>query len=259
MIMTIDVGNSSIVFGFYEGEELKYKWYIETDLNKGVKEYNKIIIDIIEANKISKDDIEGISMLSVVPSLTKTIKKAVKPLHKKIILLGKDSLKTGVKVKIDIPGQLGEDMMSNAIAGKRKFQKDFIIVDFGTVTTFQVSDGNGDFIGASIAPGIRKTFQTIYESSPRLPVIDISATKTAKAIGKNTIDAMKSGIYFGFIGGTKEIVRKMKEECGKEDMAICITGGFAGLFEDEPNFFPDFTVDKNITLYGLKLLWDMNN
>ena len=256
MIMTVDVCNSKIVFGVYKDDELRFKWKIKTDKNKSIEEYKATIVNLVSANRISKVDIKGISMLSVVPELTVKIKKALKALSRKIIVLGKDPLKTGVKVKIDNPGQAIEDILAKSIAGKHKFKKDFIIVDFGTVTTFQISDSNGDFIGASIAPGMKKSFFGLCDSSSRIPEIDINSINTKKAIGKNTIDAVKSGIYFGYMGGIKEIISRMKEEYGKEDMKICFTGGLSNVFENEKNFAD--VIDPNLTLYGLKLLWDMN-
>jgi len=256
MIMTIDIGNTDIVFGFYNKDEIKYKWHIESDTNKDVNEYNKLIMDLLKANNISRDEITGISMLSVVPSLRKTIKQAIAPLNKKTISLGSNDIKTGINIKIDNPGQAGEDLIANAIAGKYKFKKDFIIIDFGTATTFQISDQNGDFIGGAIAPGIETTFKSLYDSAALLPEVDIYSTKTTRVIGKNTIDAMKAGIYFGFIGGAKEIISRMKKEYGKNDMAICLTGGLSKILNKELGF--SYVIDENLTLYGLKLLWDMN-
>jgi type III pantothenate kinase len=255
MILTVNIGNSSIVFGLFKSEELAYHWRFDTVKDaKEAKKYKKEIINLLKQNNLKNSDIEGIVISSVVPQITSSIKDSFKFLNKKILVIGDKDVKTNMIVKIDEPEELGSDILMNALAGKEKFGENFIIIDMGTATTFNIIGKNGDFLGAVIAPGVALSCKALSDGCAKLPEWNISIPK--KLIGKNTIDAINAGIYFGHIGVIKEIIDRIQTEYGQK-MTICLTGGMSTKFKDGLDFVDE--VDKDLTLKGLKLVWNINN
>lgn len=254
MILTVDIGNSNVVLAFFEGEDIVYNCRLITRKDEeNSSKYEQEIKEFFKNNNIKNSDIEGVVLSSVVPEITDIVKESLAFLGVEILLIGDEDVKLGITFQIDNPKQSGSDILMNIIAGKKLFGKNFIVVDMGTATTFDIAGKNGDFIGAVIAPGVRLSCKALSDGCSKLPECVIGLPKIA--IGKNTRDAMNAGIYFGHIGVIREITDRIKAEYG-HDMKICLTGGMSYKFGQNMDFVD--VIDPNLTLKGLRLVWDMN-
>jgi type III pantothenate kinase len=252
MILTIDIGNTNIVFGLYEEKALIHKWRMVSDTKKSVDDYAVDIIEILAQiigvenfNKLS-----GCIIGSVVPVLGEKIKNAVaKFFDGKTLLIGQDDVTMAIEIKLDKPQEVGADRLINSIAGFKEFGASLIIIDFGTATTFDVVDEFGAYIGGVIAPGINLSLKALHDATAKLPKIKIA--KQENVIGKNTFEAMNSGVYFGYISLIEGIVRRIENEL-KNKTQIIITGGLAELFKDDirnAHHRPNLTLEGLLEVY----------
>jgi len=254
MILTVDIGNSNVVLAFFKEEEIVYNCrFITRKDEKTSENYEKEIKDFFQQNNIKNSDIEGLVISSVVPEITDIVKKALEFLSVKTLLVGDDDVNLNIKFQINDSKKVGSDILMNIVAGKKMFGENFIIVDMGTATTFDIAGKNGDFIGVVIAPGVKLSCKALTDGCSKLPEFRIELPETS--IGTNTKEAMNAGIYFGHIGAIKGITDRIKAEYG-QDMKICLTGGMSYKFGKNMNFVDE--IDPNLTLKGLKLVWDMN-
>jgi type III pantothenate kinase len=254
MLLVIDAGNTNIVLGIYKGSNLLEHWRIETDIEKTSDEYGILITELIRSGDIDLDVINESIISSVVPPVTPTLEDTVKKyLNSTPIIVGPGT-KTGISISVDNPKEVGADRIVNAVAAHVKYGGDLIIVDFGTATTFDYVSAKGEYLGGVIAPGVHISAEALFTHASKLPKVEI--TRVHQAIGKNTIDNMQSGLYFGYIGLTKEIVSRMKTEIGRPTKVIA-TGGLSFLFEKDLDCIDK--VDPMLTLEGLRLIYERNN
>ncbi|NRG47181.1 type III pantothenate kinase [Bacillus sp. CRN 9] len=253
MIFVFDIGNTNMVLGVYEGDELKYHWRIETNRHKTEDEYGMIIKSLFEHEKLSFSDIDGIIISSVVPPIMFTLERMCeKYFHIKPLVVG-PGIKTGLNIKYDNPKEVGADRIVNAIAGIHVYGSPLIIVDFGTATTYCYINEHKQYMGGAIAPGIGVSTEALYSRAAKLPRIEIA--RPEGIVGKNTVAAMQSGILFGYVGQVEGIVRRMKEE-SKKTPTVIATGGLANLISKESNIID--VVDPFLTLKGLQLIYKRN-
>lgn len=248
MLLAIDIGNTNIVFGIYQEEKLALKFR----LNSVDKSIDDFAIDIIEAFLTAKIDIakiENVIIASVVPNLTTKIQDAVSRFFQNKIFVIGQNLDLEIETKVENRNEVGIDRLVNSIAGFHYFGQNLIIIDFGTATTFDVVDENGCYLGGVIAPGINLSLQALHQATAKLPKIEIK--KQENIIGKNTIQAMNSGVYFGYISLINGVVEKIEKELNKNTTKI-ITGGLAPLFNDE---IKNSHHIENLTLDGILLLY----
>ncbi len=251
MLLTIDVGNSNIVFGVFHGNDIIAEMRTYTDFNKTGDEYAIIISSFLNQRGIDIRQITGIIISSVVPSvLTQLDEMSIKWFREKAVIVS-NKLNLGMKILYDNPSELGADRITNAIAGYSEYGGPLIIVDFGTATTFDVVSEFGEFLGGAIAPGIGISISTLSGKTALLPKIELK--KPSVAIGKNTLDCMQSGCYFGFLGQVEEIIRQIKSELSKEPKVIA-TGGLANVIAKESVLFDE--IDLDLTLKGLRIIYD---
>jgi len=253
MILTMDIGNTNTVLGLYEGDDLKTHWRISTDRNKTPDEYGMLFRNLFKSADITDDAVNSIIISSVVPPILRILKKtAYRYFNVNPLVIG-PGVKTGMNIKMDNPKEVGADRIVNAVAGHQFYQGPLIIVDFGTATTFCAISEKGEYLGGAIAPGIGISSEALFSQSAKLPRIEL--IDPGHAIGKNTIDGMKSGIVYGFVGQVEYLVKKFKKELSKEAVVIA-TGGLVSLIAAETDSI-DY-VEPFLTLKGLKHIADIN-
>ncbi len=253
MILTMDIGNTNTVLGLYQGDELKTHWRISTDRNKTPDEYGMLFKSLFESADIDNQAVNSIIISSVVPPILRILKKTSYRYFNVNPLVVGPGVKTGMNIKTDNPKEVGADRIVNAVAAERLYDGPLIIVDFGTATTFCAVSEKGEYLGGSIAPGIGISAEALFNQSAKLPRIELIGP--GKAIGKNTIDGMKSGIVYGFVGQVEYLVKKFKQELSK-DAVVIATGGLVSLIAAETDSIE--YVEPFLTLKGLKYIADIN-
>ncbi len=253
MILVIDVGNTHTMIGVYEGEKLLNYWRISTDPHKTEDEYGVLIKNLISHSNLSPSDINSLVISCVVPPVSWVLKKMSLDYFKISPLVVSPGIKTEIRIKTDNPKEVGADRIVNAIAAYKLYGGPVIIVDFGTATTFCAVNAEGVYLGGAIAPGINISADALAEKAAKLPEIEI--IKPKNSIGSNTISAMQSGIFFGYLGLTNELIRRIKRELGKEALVVA-TGGQAELIAKETKLIDK--INPFLTLEGLRLVYEMN-
>jgi type III pantothenate kinase len=253
MILVLDVGNTNIVLGVYEGEELTHHWRMGTSRKQTEDEYAMVIKGLFSHEELSFDDVEGIIISSVVPPIMFALERMCqKYFHHKPLVIG-PGIKTGLNIKYDNPKEVGADRIVNAVAGIHLYGAPLIIVDFGTATTYCYIDEQKQYVGGAIAPGINISTEALYMHAAKLPRIEIA--KPNHIVGKNTVSAMQSGTLYGYVGQVEGIVSRMKKHSTKEPTVIA-TGGLASLIAEECDLID--VVDPFLTLKGLHFIYNKN-
>ena len=240
--LIIDIGNTNIVMAIFDGKSIKKKWRISSFLNRTKDEYILWLKYIVKQNSSFTDIIIG----SVVPDITQEVKDALKDFFKIKPYVIAEDIKVNFPTELEIPSEIGTDRIVNALCAWRLYQKPSVIIDFGTATTFDVVGKNGVYLGGVIAPGVNLSINALHSAAARLPRIAI--TKQERVIGKNTVSAMSSGIYWGYIGLIKNILSKIESELNYK-MLVLATGGLSDLFINEVS--KDIIVNKDLTIKGL--------
>lgn len=254
MLLTIDVGNTNITLGVFEGEELLGTFRIMTKQQRTSDEFGFTICGILEYRNIFKKDIDDVIIASVVPdimhSLTNGIIKylEIKPL---IVSVG---IKTGIRIVTENPKEIGPDRIVDAVAGYEMYGGPVIVVDFGTATTYDLIGPNGTFEAGITAPGIETAGRSLWGEAAMLPAIEIKKPKSILA--KETISSMQAGLVYGAIGQTEYIIEKIKEESGYEDAIVVATGGLGKIIAQETDSIDVYK--PNLTLDGLRLIYQKN-
>ena len=254
MLLVFDVGNTNMVLGVYEGTELKKHWRINTDKEKTSDEYGILISNLFQYDKVDMNSITDVIISSVVPNVMHSLENfCIKYCNKKPLIVG-PGIKTGLNIKYDNPKQVGADRIVNAVAAIEKYKSPMIIIDFGTATTFCAISEKGDYLGGTIAPGIKISSEALFQRASKLPRVELA--KPGTGICKNTVSAMQSGIIYGYVGLVDKIISMMKSELGGDDIKVIATGGLSVLIASETDSI-DY-VDKFLTLEGLRLIYDKN-
>ncbi|OAJ72760.1 type III pantothenate kinase [Brevibacillus sp. SKDU10] len=253
MLLVMDIGNTNIVLGMYQGDRLVYHWRIASDRNKTEDEFGMLVLNLFQNAKLTLEAVTGIIISSVVPPLNKAVESMCeKYFSKKPLLIG-PGIKTGLNIKAEYPREVGADRIVNAVAAIHEYGAPLLIVDFGTATTFCYVDGKNQYLGGAIAPGIGISTEALFTRAAKLPRIEIA--QPATVIGRNTIASMQSGIFYGFIGQVEGIVSRMKQECNSKPTVVA-TGGLAPLISKETDCID--VVDQHLTLKGLRLIYERN-
>lgn len=253
MIFVIDVGNTNIVLGIYDGAKLRHHWRIATNRSVTADEYGILIYNLFRHAGIETDDIEGAIVSSVVPPVNATLEHTCEKYIRRTPLFVGPGIKTGLNIRYENPRDVGADRIVNAVAGIHLYGPPLIIVDFGTATTFCYIDHKGDYIGGAIAPGIGISTEALYQRAAKLPRIEL--TKPRSTVGRTTVSSMQSGIIFGFAGQVDGIVQRIREE-HRTNPRVVATGGLAELIAGESRTID--VVNPLLTLQGLQLIYERN-
>ena len=254
MILVVDVGNTNMTFGVYEGETLKATFRIITRTLRTSDEYGAVATQLLSSKNIGVEEIEGTIISSVVPdvmhSLIGGITRYVKP---NPIIVG-PGVKTGIKVFSENPRAIGSDRIVDAVAAFEKYGGPVLIIDFGTATTYDLIAEDGSFAARVTAPGIRVSSDALWKQTAKLPNIEIKKPKSILA--QETISSMQAGLVYGQIGQTEYIVKKVKEESGYDELQVVATGGLGRLIAKETDVIDIY--DSALTLDGLRIIYDKN-
>lgn len=259
MLLAFDIGNTNIVIGVFDNEKLIHKWRMISSNKKSADDYAVDIIELFLTEKLDCLTISGVIIASVVPMITTIISEAVKKftnesVAEKILIIGKENLRLNIDIQVKNKNEVGADRLVNAIAGFKKFGGNLIIIDFGTATTFDVIGKNGEYLGGAIAPGINLSLKALHDMTAQLPKISVRQQKNV--IGKTTVEAMNSGVYFGYISLIEGMIEKIETELGCKTKRI-ITGGLAEIFKDAlGNLINHYEAD--LTLNGLLVVYKEN-
>ena len=253
MILAVDIGNSNLVIGGIQGEEILFEARLRTDATKTSDEYCIDLKMMLEVYGVKQQQIEGAIIASVVPQVLNSIKTALKKLAIRQILVVGPGLKTGLNIKIENPSQTGADLVVGSVAALREHKPPLIVVDMGTATTMMVLDETGAFIGGSIHPGVKISMDALTERTALLPGLQLDQPK--RAIGRNTIDCMRSGIMLGTACMLDGMVERMEEELGQK-ATVVVTGGIAKFVV--PMCKTPLIYDKDLLLKGLAILYRDN-
>ncbi len=257
MLLAIDVGNTNIVLGVFDGQRLVESWRLATLRERTSDEIGIWVAQLFEHRAIDAARIDGIVMGSVVPPLTGTFMKMGERYFGMTPLNVDSSVDTGMSILYKHPAEVGADRILNGVAGYRLYARDrhcpLIVVDFGTATTFDAISAKGEYPGGVICPGMQISADALFQRAARLPRVDMR--KPCEVIGRTTVGAIESGLYYGYVSLVDGVVRRMKNELGAGTACIA-TGGLAGTIAPEVDLIEH--VDPDLTLHGLRMVWERN-
>ena len=251
--MTLDIGNTNIKAGVFNGPELVDYWRISTDRTKSSDEYGILLLNLFAHSKIDPA-VDGIIMSSVVPTINFTIEHMCSNYFNQTPMQVVPGIKTGINLKYENPRELGSDRIVNAVAAYELYGGPCIFIDFGTATTFGVVSERGEFLGGAICPGIKLASEALTERTSRLPKIEL--VKPESVIGRNTVSNMQSGLVYGFIGQVTYLIDCMKRELGAPNAKVIATGGMSRLIASGTDAIDE--IDGLLTLKGLRIIYERN-
>jgi type III pantothenate kinase len=254
MLLTIDIGNTNITIGLFQGDTLEAHWRLATVHERMPDEYGLQLLGLLNHAGRSPSDLTGICLASVVPPLTGKLSEACRQYLGRTPLVVDAGVKTGVRIRYEDPRAVGADRIVDCAAVVRLYGGPACVVDFGTGTTFDAISAEGDYLGGAIAPGIGIGAESLYQHTAKLPRVDIQ--KPPSVIGRNTVHAMQSGLFFGYLAMVEGMVERFRHELGPE-MKVIATGGLAEIIAGETPAIQ--ILAPWLTLDGLRIIWDMNN
>ncbi|MCR5303957.1 MAG: type III pantothenate kinase [Lachnospiraceae bacterium] len=254
MLLAVDVGNTNITFGVFDGEEIRSQFRLNTQIPRTSDEYGIQIKELLDLNEINKDDLTGAVEASVVPDVLQLLHKAV------VRYLGLDPLvvgpgvKSGIQVKTANPSEVGADRIVDLAAAYTIYGGPTLVIDYGTATTYDLVTAAGEFTVGLTAPGIGISAKALWEGTAKLPSIAIE--KPDSILARNTITSMQAGLVYGQIGQAEYIITHIKEEMGFDEMKVVATGGLGGIISESTRMIDVY--DRELTLKGLKIIYEKN-
>jgi type III pantothenate kinase len=253
MLLAVDIGNTNVGLGVFEGEELRAFWRIATEVNQMADEYAALLISLLHYQNLDMSDISKVALCSVVPPLTTTFFDLSERYFKTTPLVVGAGVKTGVRIRMDNPREVGADRIADAAAAHHLYSGPIIIIDLGTATTFGIVSKEGDYIGGIIATGIATAAEALFSRTAQLPRVEL--TRPKHVIGTNTVAAIQSGLIYGYTSLVEGMIARIQKELGEKALVVA-TGGHAGLIARETSVID--VVNPDLTLIGLRLIFEMN-
>lgn len=254
MLLAIDAGNTNTVFAVYDGKKLCGQWRIATDARRTADEYGIWLRQIMEYASIPHEKIKAAIMSCVVPQTVFALRMLTRQyFHTELLIVGERNVKLGIRALIDKPSEAGADRLVNAVAAWERHKSPLIIIDFGTATTFDVVNDEGNYIGGIIAPGVNLSLEALHRAAAKLP--NVAVERPPQVVGKDTVQAMQSGIYYGYVGLIEGIVLRIKSE-NNAQMKVIATGGLAPLFAKATPVID--ALEPDLIIDGLRLIYERN-
>lgn len=253
MLLVLDIANTNIKLGMFDGDKLKATWRISTGVQRMADEYAVMLYNLLKHEGIDFKDVKKVAMSCVVPPLMTTFNELFERYFKIQPLVVGPGIKTGVRIRYPNPREVGSDLIANAAAALHLYKPPIIVVALGTATAFAIVTKDGDYVGGVIAPGSGISAEALFTRTAALPRVELARPK--KVIGDSTMAAMQSGLIFGWVGLIEGILHRIQEELGEKTTVIA-TGGYAEILAKETKAIDE--VNPNLTLYGVKVIHDMN-
>lgn len=251
MLLCIDIGNTNIKLGLFDGEQMRNRWRIATDRERLADEYAMLLLNLFAAGGVQSGSITGCALSSVVPALTQVFAELVQRyLHIEALVLTAGG-EAGIRIRTDYPAEVGADLVVNALAARHLYGTPVIVISFGTATTLCAVSAGGDFEGVAIAPGIVTSGESLFRATATLP--QVALARPAAAVGKNTITSLQAGLVFGFAGLVEGLVERIRAELGGSAKVVA-TGGLAHLIAPEAPIID--AVEPDLALIGLRLFYE---
>ena len=253
-LLAVDVGNTNLVLGAYDGVKLLATWRTATRSDQTEDELAVMVDALLQREDLSLEEVDALVLGSVVPPLTAAFTSLAERYVDRPALVIGPGIKTGVRLRVDNPSEVGADRIANTVAAHRRYGGPAIVVDFGTTTNFDVVSAEGDFLGGAFAPGLEVSAESLFNRAARL--FRVPFTPPANAIGKNTADCLRSGIVFGYVGLVEGLLARLEDELKPASPRVVATGGLAATIAPLAKGIE--RVDDDLTLEGLRLLWEIN-
>lgn len=255
MLLVVDAGNTNVVFAVHDGKDWRGSWRISMLTQRTSDEYAVWLKTLLEGEGLSAADIDQAVIGTVVPAALYHLRRLCRQYFRVEPLIASARLNWGFAIEVDNPAEVGADRLLNALAAHRLYKGPLVIIDFGTATTFDVVGADGSYQGGVIAPGINLSIEALHQAAARLPRIGVGRPEGGRVIGRNTNAAMRSGMFWGYIGLVEGIVERIRQECGTP-VRVLATGGLAPLFSEGTTIFEQ--IDPLLTLSGLRFLAGQN-
>lgn len=253
MLLVLDLGNTNLTIGLYDGETLAHHWRLATDHARMPDEYGLQLLGLLTHAGRSVADLRGVALSSVVPPLTGRVIQACREYLRQEPLVVDVGIRTGIRIRYDDPRAVGADRVCDAVAVMHRYGGPACIIDFGTATTFNALTKEGDYLGGAITVGVNLAAEALFARAAKLPRIDLQ--RPPSVIGRNTVHAMQSGLLFGYVSMVEGMVERFRQELGPE-MKVIATGGLAEIIARETQVIQ--YLDPWLTLDGLRILWNLN-
>jgi type III pantothenate kinase len=253
MLLVIDIGNTNLTIGLYEGEDLRHHWRLATDHARMPDEYGLQLLGLLSHAGLALSGLTGIALASVVPPLTGRVLQACREYLKQEVLVVDAGIKTGIRIRYEDPRAVGADRVCDAVAVMNLYGGPACIIDFGTATTFNALTQEGDYLGGAITAGINLAAEALVTHAAKLPGIELQ--RPPSVIGRNTVHAMQSGLLFGYVSMVEGMVERFRRELG-DTMKVIATGGLAEIISRETGVID--VLAPWLTLDGLRIIWQLN-
>lgn len=250
MLLAIDIGNTDFTIGVFQGKKLCDTFRMRTKINRTSDEYGVFILNTLQYKGYDTKDVEDVIIASVVPAVMHSFNSAIIKYFGLTPIVVGPGIRTGIRIATTNPKETGADRIVDAVAGYELYGGPVIVVDFGTATTFCAISDKAEYLGGTICPGLKISSEALFNGAAKLPRVEL--IKPGKTICKATVEAMQSGIIYGYVGQVEKIISMMKKELGSEDIKVVATGGLSSLIHSETDSIDH--IDKFLTLEGLRLI-----